>query len=364
MHAHRAKPEAPRARIGREDSSLSDAYVLSARIAEASGQRPQAFEATDRARRAARRLLERYLPTLDEAAQLAYMKDVDQPRMHTALAQGLKHSEVQGISHLLPRLDDQRQGRHPRRAGPAAPAHPRPRDAESRLLSQELREVYNAQANLTYGWVPGGESGQTSSSIAWPSARELVRRIGQSSRQGSQERQGTWVELARSQGPSRGFGPDRVDPPGAVPHGEDANRPHDRPASYAAVIVPGGADSSVRIIDLGPADVIDAAVTAAQGDPTRPRAEGVSRAGEREAERRVRVPLRKLAGLILDPLYPHVARAQRWYLSPTPRSGWCPGSLCRSTTRPTSSNGTRSITSSAAATWSGPVSRSPRGRRW
>ena len=194
-----------------------------------------------------------------------------------------------------------------------------PKNTESRLLSQELREVYNAQANLTYGWAPGkGERTNQLLNRLSERERELVRQIGQSSRRSDQIGGGSWVELAAVR---KALPRDsalieliRLEPSRA---GKTPKGLPDRRASYAALIVLGGPDSPVRMIDLGSADVIEAAVTGVRkAIPPDAGRKLFYSLGEREAERRVLVPLRKLAELILDPLYPHLAGAQRWYLSP------------------------------------------------
>ena len=78
------------------------------------------------------------------------------------------------------------------------------------------------------------------------------------------------------------------------------------------------------------------------------------------------VTLRKLAELILDPLYPHLAGVKRWNRALMRYCGWCLGPRCRSWTALTStlSKDTRSTILSVAATWSGPANRLPRGSRW
>jgi hypothetical protein len=86
-----------------------------------------------------------------------------------------------------------------------------------------------------------------------------------------------------------------------------------KPARYAAWVTPAKGD--VRLIDLGPADVIDVAVK-----EVRVALEGASKLirakGEPEAEKALREPLAKLSKLVLQPLLPHVGKAKRWVVSP------------------------------------------------
>ncbi len=300
-----------------EDLVITDSLCTQSPNRGGPGQRREALDAMDRAV-PARRLLELYLPTLDETAQLAYMKDVDQPRLHMALAQGLAHPEESGISDLgaawtingkAVTLDAlARQNLLARD----------PKNAESRQFSQELQEVYSAQASLTYGWTPGRRD-RTNQLLNRLSEREAnwFRRIGESNRQTSQGGGGSWVELAtvRKTLPKDSVLIEliRLQPPRA---GKKPSKPSDEPAVYAAWIIPGGHDAPVQMINLGPADVIEAAVAACGARPTRPGEQAALLAWRARAERRVLVTLRKLAELILDPLYPHLAGVKRWYLSP------------------------------------------------
>src|SRR5262249_11971815 len=86
-----------------------------------------------------------------------------------------------------------------------------------------------------------------------------------------------------------------------------------QPAQYAAWIIP--AAGPVRLIDLGSADAIDAAVQqvrqALQEAPKMIRLKG-----EADAETALREPLEALAKKALHPLLPHIEKARRWVLSP------------------------------------------------
>jgi CHAT domain-containing protein len=86
-----------------------------------------------------------------------------------------------------------------------------------------------------------------------------------------------------------------------------------KPARYAAWVTPAKGD--VQLIDLGPADAIDAAVkdvrVALEGAHKLIRAKG-----EPEAEKALRGPLEKLSKLVLTPLLPHAGKAKRWVVSP------------------------------------------------
>ena len=99
---------------------------------------------------------------------------------------------------------------------------------------------------------------------------------------------------------------------------KDLSKPW-RDAHYAAWVI--AAQGDVHVVDLGPAEAIDAAVKAvrqalqdAQGSPQHPSA--VTQDGEPDAEKAMQKPLRELARLVLDPLAEHIDGKKRWYISP------------------------------------------------
>jgi CHAT domain-containing protein len=90
---------------------------------------------------------------------------------------------------------------------------------------------------------------------------------------------------------------------------------HWRPAHYAAWVIPGAPDRPVRLLDLGEAGPIDAAVAdvrrALHEAPAR-----LTRVGERKAEAELAGPLGVLAARALHPLLRDIGAAERWVLSP------------------------------------------------
>src|SRR5262249_2372296 len=84
------------------------------------------------------------------------------------------------------------------------------------------------------------------------------------------------------------------------------------PARYAAWVIP--AMGPVRVIDLGPADAIDADVQKArQAIQDAPKT--IRLKGESDAEKAVREPLGDLAKKVLHPLLPHIGKTKHWVLS-------------------------------------------------
>ena len=92
-----------------------------------------------------------------------------------------------------------------------------------------------------------------------------------------------------------------------------------QPAHYAAWVVPPLGHGEVRVLDLGPAAVIEEAVAAARRalrpDGDRLLAQ-LRQEGEREVERQAYAALETLAARVLAPLLPHIGSARRWIISP------------------------------------------------
>src|SRR5262249_28496934 len=86
-----------------------------------------------------------------------------------------------------------------------------------------------------------------------------------------------------------------------------------QPPRYVAWVIP--AQGPVRIIDLGPAEEIDAGVRqvreALQDSPKTIRLKG-----EADAETAVRGSLEAVARKVLHPLLPYVGKSKRWILGP------------------------------------------------
>jgi CHAT domain-containing protein/Tfp pilus assembly protein PilF len=85
------------------------------------------------------------------------------------------------------------------------------------------------------------------------------------------------------------------------------------PARYVAFLTTRVGE--VQIVDLGPADVIEAAIHAARQE-LNAATKRITEKGEPEAEKELRQPLGELAKLVLHPLLPHIENAEQWFISP------------------------------------------------
>ena len=144
--------------------------------------------------------------------------------------------------------------------------------------------------------------------------RELSRALGQVT--GRPTRDDPWIELDRV----------RTALPGDAVLVEIARfdvwdfQAQDRrrrwqPAHYAAWVIPAAGRGAVRLLDLGPAAALDAAVAAAR-QALRADPQALRDRGEPDLERQARPALEALAQLVLTPLLPHLGPTRRWILSP------------------------------------------------
>ena len=90
---------------------------------------------------------------------------------------------------------------------------------------------------------------------------------------------------------------------------------HWGPPHYAAWVIPPTGRGEVRLIDLGEADAIEAAVAAVRR-AIQPDVAALRQRGEPEVEAALRPPLEALAARVLRPLLPQIGEAKRWVLSP------------------------------------------------
>src|SRR5262249_241805 len=87
------------------------------------------------------------------------------------------------------------------------------------------------------------------------------------------------------------------------------------PPHYAAWLVPAQGKGQVQVIDLGPADKIETAVSAVR-KALHQAPDALARTGERQAEKQLTRPLTALSDLGLQPLWKHIETKPRWALSP------------------------------------------------
>ncbi|MFO0810961.1 MAG: CHAT domain-containing tetratricopeptide repeat protein [Gemmataceae bacterium] len=285
----------------------------------------------DRQRRGVRRFVARELPALPQADQLTFLEATDEDNLHVALALGLeRRSDPTLASRSAEWLANGKAVAHQALAERALVE----RDLSSparRELMQQLQDVRRRHAALAMVTAKPGEEGQRTDQLRVLDSQrvELERKLATAS--GSTPRPADpWVDLADIR---RRVPADGVLVEIARFRGHDFAKAKIVAPRYAAWLIPPAGQGDVQIIDLGPANVIDAAVVAvrkamqdAQGDSLNrsktvevkslSRPKSIAAIGERDAEAMTRQPLDALAKLVLHPLLPTIAGKVHWIVSP------------------------------------------------
>jgi CHAT domain-containing protein/tetratricopeptide (TPR) repeat protein len=267
----------------------------------------------DRARRAARQHLAAVLPALSDSEKADFFANTAaRSHLEAALALGLVNkgdAELAGLSASW--LVNGKAVDQESLASSLLLAR-QSKDPELGKRATRLLAVREQLARLTLATPRPGQEKQRPQQIEELSNEEqqLARRLR---RAGSHAAPPLWVELAELR---------KALPADAVlidiAHFQVFDfkaRPGKewQPARYAAWLTP--KTGPVRLIDLGPAGKIDAAVqafrTAMQAAPRR-----IKGQGEQKAEQALREQLAALSALLLKPLLPQVGKAKRWLISP------------------------------------------------
>jgi tetratricopeptide (TPR) repeat protein len=300
------------AKLGKDHPDVALSLNNLAALYGSLGQYGKAVAFTDRARRTSRGHVARVLPALSEREQLTFLRTKEEGAFQIALSLGLSRSSdsataARSAAWLL-------NGK-----GVAQEALAQPvlltrasKSPATRQLHRQLAEVRQQLAQLTFATPRPGQEKQRLRQIQELTEQEedLAKKLR---RAGSAVTTADWVELDSLRK--------------ALPHDAvlidiarfDVFNPKAKPgkrwqpARYAAwITAPRGA---VRIVDLGAADKVDAAVKqlreALKAAPALLKARG-----EAQAEKALREPLEALSRLVLHPLLRHVGKVQGWLISP------------------------------------------------
>jgi CHAT domain-containing protein/Tfp pilus assembly protein PilF len=282
-------------------------------VYQLTSQDAKAGQALDLSRRVQRHHLTRVLPALAEREQLSLLSQSIHGSYPTALSYGLKHGaeadkaelsagwllngkgiggEVLSVSSLMardngnPALGKLAKELREAREQLARLSVTTPRDGEEAAHVKQMQQLTNREQELARLY--RASAGLGSAIDDWVELREVRKGLSADA---------VLIDVAR-------FGV--FDP--KAPRQKRWQAPR-----YAAWVTP--AKGRVRVVDLGPARAIDAALRgvlqALKNAPAEIRAHG-----EPKAEQALREPLRKLSDLVVKPLLPHVGQAKRWVVSP------------------------------------------------
>jgi CHAT domain-containing protein/Tfp pilus assembly protein PilF len=303
-------------RLGKDDPERAIMLSNQACLYAAQKHWDKAAQASDAAGRILRRHAARVLSALPEEEQLAFLQTRHEPFFKVNLSLGLARGADAATAALsagwLANGKAIAQQTLSERALLA-------RDRGDPALSQTVQELTTVRARLAglsfAGSAPGQGAGRLKE-LARLGRREqeLAKKLGQAV--GRPARNDPWVDLAEVR---------RALPADAVlidlVHLEvfdfkaRGTQEHWGPAHYAAWLVPAQRKGPVRVIDLGPADKIEAAVSAVRKALHQAPA-ALARTGERQAEKHLTRPLKALSDRVLQPLWKHISKKPRWVLSP------------------------------------------------
>jgi tetratricopeptide (TPR) repeat protein len=309
-------------------ASLNNLAVLHA----ATGARDEAAAEFDRERRGVRRHVASVLPALSERDQLTFLERTDQNRWHVALSLGRANPEA-------PRIAAQSAGWLLNGKAVAHEAIARQkllvrdsRDPAVAAKAAELRAVQSQLAGLSQAAPKQGEEAAHRRRLAELSAQqqELARQVSLAAGRPALEE--AWIEpdAVRRALPADGLLVDIVRFRPAIFAAKE-NEKHWEPARYVAWLTPPAGRGEIEVVDLGPAEAIDAAVALVRAGVAARHAGSDRRA--RRAGSRGRA--RKAAGRIGGdgPCANREARRRRQAVDPQPRRGTVAGALGRAAAR-------------------------------
>ena len=273
----------------------------------------------DQSRRLVRRHAARVLPLLSENEQLTFLVNTDREHFANALSFGLEHGNNPTLAGLSAAW--LANGKAVAEASLAERTQ-LARDPTLVPVVQRLQAVRGQLATLTLAADSPGQPTTRQAQLAQLTAeeQELSKQIART--RGEQEGTDPWIgiEAIRQALAAKDvlldiarFEPKRF----SAKLGE----PQHEAARYVAWLVPPVGRDTVRVIDLGPASVIDAAIGAyrtemAAAQSADPAKNVLLDLGEVAAEKQLVERLAALATLVLAPLEPHLVDAEQIILCP------------------------------------------------
>jgi CHAT domain-containing protein/Tfp pilus assembly protein PilF len=303
-------------RFGKEDPELAKMLTNLVGLHGAKKHWVDAARASDAAYRILRRHAARILPALPEEDQLAFLQTQHEPPLQVYLSLGLtRRTDAATAALSAGWLVNGKAIAQQTLAERILLARDRADPALAKT-AEELAVVRARLAGLTFADSTPGQGASRLEKLArlGRQEQELAKKLGRAV--GRPAREDPWVDLAEVR---RALPTDTVLIDLVHLYVFDfrvrSNQEPWGPAHYAAWVVPAQGEEPVRVIDLGPADKIEAAVSAVRkalsGAPA-----DLGKTNERQAERQVARPLNALSDLVLRPLWKHVGKKPRWVLSP------------------------------------------------
>ena len=281
----------------------------------------------DRTRKLRRSFLARTLPALSDDDQFSLIEIGEQLSRDAALSLALQRRAESGLSALSAEW-----ALNSKAVALRAQAERKvlERDATNPEAARLLAERETIRGRLAMAG-PSSSMSERGASPTGDAYRELIKQEQEISRRlgltlKTPSTVGAWAELGavRDALPSDAvlveFARIRV-----FEYASEVSKMGPRPDRYAAWVIPPTGHAGVSLVDLGPADTIDRAVSvallAAQADP----GGADNSAHEPDAEREALVALGSLSKVLLTPVRRKSTRPSGGFSVPTLRFGWFPG---------------------------------------
>jgi len=309
-------------KLGKDHPAVVNTVNNLAWVYGAQGDWPQATRTMDRQRRGTRLFADQVLPLLSELEQLRFL-DRQTPRLDAALTLAWSRPTDPNLTDFSATWLLNAKGVAQQALAERVLLEQQAADPARQKAVRRLQAIRQERAALALK-IP--EAGQETSRFQRLDllAEEQNKLEQQLRRAGGDVVRTGWVEL----GPVRGALPAdavlieicRFRVARFTATGKERGKRWD-PAHYAAWVIPPRGQGDVRLIDLGEAERIDAAVAAvrkgllaAQGSAQQKST--ILEKGEADAEKELRPALAALAKLVLEPLAEHVNGKKHWILSP------------------------------------------------
>ena len=298
------------AELGKDHPAVATSLSIVAALEGAQGQWQDSAGHAGEALRVSRRHSLTVLPALSEPEQLAFLHERFPHRLHLALSLALAEPGLAArAAEWLLNGKGLPEAVLAERAWLAHDAG----DAGRARAARELRDVRLRLARLTLAAAPAAQPADRRRERDRLGEREaeLARILGR--RDGRDPGDG-WLALDQLR---KALPADTVliDVARFDPFDFRARDKPWRPAGYVAWVVPAAGRGDVRLVDLGEASKIDAAVGLVR-ESLKEAAAAIRARGESGAEEEFREQARALAKLVLAPLLPHAEKASHWVISP------------------------------------------------
>ncbi len=298
--------------LGEDHPNVAQGLDNLAGVYETLGRTPEAAARIERSRRILAGHVARVLPILSEPEQLAFLQ-TQEVSLHMALSLAVRHPNDAGLAAASAGWLLNGKALAQQALAQAALLTRDSKDPALRELTRQLLDIRGQLARLTLAGPQPGRHAERLQQLRQLAARE-EELAGQIRRAGGAIGGDPWVELrrVRQELPADAVFLDIARIRLADFHAASADKRWTSP-HYVAWLTQ--AEGTVRLIDLGPADRIDAAVRAVR-KALQAAPDDIPLVGEAESEQELRKLLDGLSRQVLHPLLKEMGPRRRWLISP------------------------------------------------